>query len=281
MFNIIDDLFGPKPKFFTESKKDSNGNVYILTTNQNTLELRGKEIIKGVKSGAIIQSDSRTLKIKDELGANWRKNLNSSTSRIWKNNGILDQGQIGMCVMASNIGRYNAAPGIKNLDIEYAKNLYWEGCEMEGHQDQDNGLYSITGAKLMRKHNLVSKFYDLGYRVENPTDGLNILISWLHAGRGPLEFATIWRRDMSYLDNRNFLKFSGPIVGGHAFVILGVVFTSKNNGYFVAMNSWGYNWGDNGIFYIDFNTMRKVLSWGSDIYAFDEIGVQKKPVPVG
>ena len=57
------------------------------------------------------------------------------------------------------------------------------------------------------------------------------------------------------------------LLGGHAVLLVGY---NKNNNTFIARNSWGTNWGDNGYFYMPFQVIQNT-SMSSDFWVIKSI----------
>ncbi len=288
MFSIIRNLFDPVPRYSIESKTSpKTGETYHVRTNEDTRDRAGKPLWQGgPKSGAIVQSDSRGYKMAMQgLGivptADWKKDVLPFTTKVWTPGLRLNQGQRGACVSFANTGRNDAGPKIKKLGNDFANTLYDEGCAYEGHPGQDTGLYTITGVKMMQRHGLVDKYYDIGYWSNESTyEALNTIISWLHAGRGPILIGAPWKSGMNTPNSKGIVKYTGPFVGGHCFFCNGVQRLSAKDGLLCFVNSWGTSWGDDGKFYMRFDEARRMFNTWPDILAIDEHGVVVKPQPV-
>lgn len=67
---------------------------------------------------------------------------------------------------------------------------------------------------------------------------------------------TVWKRNMFNPDSKGFLDVSGPVDGGHAYLVLGY---SRVYEYFTILNSWGIGWGRKGKARIKADDMRRLI----------------------
>ena len=73
---------------------------------------------------------------------------------------------------------------------------------------------------------------------------------------GPVVVGTYWYYGMFFPNLKGFIRPTGPIMGGHAYVINGVATQSK---LFRIKNSWGKTWGQGGHAYISFSDMARLI----------------------
>jgi hypothetical protein len=77
---------------------------------------------------------------------------------------------------------------------------------------------------------------------------------------GPVVVGTDWHADMFSPDSAGLIKATGPVLGGHAYVLNGV---NKNTSTLRIKNSWGRTWGKKGFAYIKFKDFEKLINnWG-------------------
>ncbi len=82
---------------------------------------------------------------------------------------------------------------------------------------------------------------------------------------GPLPAAMIMYEDLAHYKAGVYSYVSGKKVGDHAVLIIGY---DDPGGYFIARNSWGTNWGENGFFRIAYSEMGSVVSFAYDSVVF-------------
>lgn len=115
------------------------------------------------------------------------------------------------------------------------------------------------GVKYLQKIGRVKNYY-WAYDVNTLiTTVLNI---------GPVVVGTNWYRGMFYPDKNGLIKISGPVMGGHAYVINGVDIVKKQ---FRLKNSWGRKWGKSGSAFISFNDMSRLIKERGEICLATEI----------
>jgi hypothetical protein len=80
--------------------------------------------------------------------------------------------------------------------------------------------------------------------------------------KGPVVVGTNWHTAMFFPDKNGLIRASGPVEGGHAYVINGVDTRSK---LFRIKNSWGKSWGKDGRAFISFVDMSKLIRAGGEV----------------
>jgi hypothetical protein len=116
-----------------------------------------------------------------------------------------------------------------------------------------NGTSIRAGAKFLKSINKISSYY-WAFDLQTLIDTV------LHLG--PVVCGTNWYRGMFYPNSKGFIRPTGSVVGGHAYVINGVDIDKK---MFRIKNSWGQRWGKNGFAYISFNDMNKLIKENGEI----------------
>lgn len=169
----------------------------------------------------------------------------------WKGN----QGSTPHCVSFSWSHWFEDGPVIQDTIVGRPKPLYDTG-ELYSILQRYDGIegtnYAGTtvraGAKVFKKLGII-KEYRWARTLQDVIDSVTYL--------GPMVVGTTWTERMNYPTSRQFIiKPTGKSVGGHAYLINGV---DKENELFRIKNSWGTDWGDNGMAYIRFHDFAKLL----------------------
>lgn len=127
-----------------------------------------------------------------------------------------------------------------------------------------NGTSVRAGAKILQSQGFIQNYYW--------TFNLQTLINTV-LNLGPVVVGTVWHRNMFFPNKRtNVITASGPIVGGHAYVINGV---DTRRRLFRIKNSWGRNWGLQGRAFISFTDMAKLIRMQGEVC----IATEKVKIP--
>lgn len=81
-------------------------------------------------------------------------------------------------------------------------------------------------------------------------------------------FGVAWYEDMFNPSKSGFIKPTGALAGGHAFLCIGY---SKRRGAFRFVNSWGSDWGDNGRFWMTGESVQTLLDRDGEACAALEV----------
>ena len=110
-----------------------------------------------------------------------------------------------------------------------------------------DGTTVRAGAQVMRQRGFVSEFR----WADSVEDIVNAVLSF-----GPVVMGTNWYQGMMNPSKTGFITPSGPVVGGHAWVINGVNLANQT----VRMkNSWGRGWGAKGFALLTFVDLARLL----------------------
>ena len=185
------------------------------------------------------------------------------TSRYWDGNVWWgDQGNTPQCVGYAwshwlNDGPvYHRGPKPKlapNIIYENAQRLdVWPGENYDGTSVRG-------GAKFLQNSKLVRSYY-WGFNLKTLVDAVLNL--------GPVVVGTNWYYGMFFPNQNGLIRATGPIAGGHAYVINGV---ATNSQLFRLKNSWGRGWGQGGHAYISFSDMDRLIFEQGEICLATEI----------
>lgn len=195
----------------------------------------------------------RNYLIKDKLPLTPQK----ITSKYWDDNEWWgDQGNTPQCV------GYAWAHWIEDGPITHGgiapivppQLIYSEAQKVDEWPGENYDGTSVRGAaKYLQKSGKISSYlwaFDLNTLTNTV---LNV---------GPVVVGTYWYYNMFFPDRNGLIRASGPIMGGHAYVINGVDTTKK---LFRIKNSWGKNWGQVGRAYISFSDMDRLIKMNGEI----------------
>lgn len=201
---------------------------------------------------------SRAYAIRPHLAATPR------VDRLWAPGKILDQGAEGACVGYAWASEAMADPvpvALERLAINhpatwelFARFLYgmaryldeWPGTDYEGTS-------VLAGAKAAQNAGLLHT-YRWAFGLDDVLDTV--------VQKGPVVLGTNWHADM-YAPRNGILTPTGPVVGGHAYLVVGYRTTVPQLGGApgaVIKNSWGKDWGENGLATISLEDLDTLLS---------------------
>jgi hypothetical protein len=182
--------------------------------------------------------------------------------RYWVTGETLNQGMTGTCVAHAWVGWLLASP-IRTRTGPNPFQLYrecvlvdeWGGNDGEATA-ADGALQFGTsvraGAKALTARGHV-KEYIWGFDVE--TVKQYVLL------RGPVVIGSDWFTGFMSPDSRGFIKLSGVIEGGHAYLCSGY---SQRLKAFRCLNSWGESFGQRGRFWMPEAVMAELLASGAE-----------------
>lgn len=189
-----------------------------------------------------------------------------STSVIWNDPVQLDQGQTGRCVgygWCHLCDSDDITHTMDGFDDAYAIALYHDIKVAEGDPTGDpagqQGAYVSTGAKVLKARGRIKTYVAARTTAE--------ITQW-NLTKGPVVVGTSWHDSMFRPDASGLIVPTGPVVGGHCYVIDGVDVPA---GMYYGQNSWGEGWGVKGHFRIRISDFAKLLADNGDAYATTEI----------
>lgn len=191
---------------------------------------------------------------------------------------IEDQGNLGSCTGQAIAGaielinkRNKKVTDVSRLFIYYYERL------LEGTINYDSGAYIRTGIKAMTKYGaplekhwpyVINKFktkpssiadIDGARRKVTLYERANSIESIINAINGGFSVIVGFDVYSSFFNVNRTGIMSYPnlsrevLLGGHAVLLVGY---SRSSKYFIARNSWGPTWGDNGYFYMPFDIIK-------------------------
>lgn len=184
-------------------------------------------------------------------------------NKLWKLGSILDQGREGACVGFGWSADALSAPTVVDLNRvkavvprnpqEFAKFVYHTAQTLDTFPGESyEGTSVLAGAKTMSSLGLL-KEYRWAFSVEDVVDAILSI--------GPVVLGIEWHAGMYNAPN-GVLTPEGPVVGGHCITAVGYTYKStKLNGEdgVILQNSWGADWGVNGLAEISVSNLKKLL----------------------
>lgn len=180
--------------------------------------------------------------------------------KYWPHNGILDQGRTGACVAFAWLSlrqgspvRCKPDPALTGYDLYRKIVLEDEWTENDSEatatdiRQMQFGTSVRAGAKVLQAMGWLS-----GYVWTQSMEDIerHILL------RGPVVVGTRFYRDMATLDAQGIVNATGPLEGGHAYVIDGA---NRRRGVVRWRNSWGLPFGIRGCAYMTYETLDRLL----------------------
>lgn len=185
-------------------------------------------------------------------------------NKLWKVGPILDQGREGACVGFGWTAEALSTPTAVHLDrmaanvphdpTAFAQNLYHVAKTLDDMPGENyDGTSVLAGAKAMTQFGLLKE-----YRWATSID--DVVNAIIH--RGPVVLGIEWHKEM-YDAPGGVLTLGGPVVGGHCITAVGyrTAASSRIPGEetIVLQNSWGIDWGINGLAEIRVSDVKKLL----------------------
>lgn len=170
-------------------------------------------------------------------------------SNTWACDLYLDQGQEGACVGFSWSHELAADPvACENITNETALEVYHEAQKLDDFSGEDySGTSVLAGAKAVQAQGKMTE-----YRWAFGLDDLVLALG----NHGPAVLGINWYEGMYEPDEKGFIHVTGNKVGGHAILAQGVNVEER---YVQLHNSWGPDWGKNGVCYISFDDLDRLL----------------------
>ena len=180
--------------------------------------------------------------------------------RYWTPGPAMDQGNTPQCV-GYTVSQWGYTSPIRTKILDPTA-IYHRAQQIDEWPGTDyDGTSVRAGLNVMREQGRVER-YVWAY-------GADMLARWLLT-TGPVMVGTLWTWDMFEPDQNGIVHPTGPIVGGHAYLVTGVNRDRGERGMFRAMNSWGNDWGWNGRFWILWEDMEYLLwNWGEAAAAIE------------
>lgn len=170
----------------------------------------------------------------------------------------LDQGSTPHCVGFSMANFGVNLPIFTNFENDDGHRFYYL-CKIEdGEPNSENGSYVRSAAKVLKDNGHI-RAYAFAHTIED--------IKWWILNKGPMIVGTIWTQDMMTPDENGIIRITGPIVGGHAYLLN----EWREDDYIGIQNSWGNEWGLNGKAYISKNDFEILFNFDGEAITSVEV----------
>jgi len=198
------------------------------------------------KFGRRFAEDKRDIKFRLRRGTSKRTERYWRDTRWWGN-----QGQTPHCVGYAWAHWLINSPILNFVNPDGLYSLATMVDEWE--DDGEQGTSVRAGAKILQRIGLI--------RAYNWCWDVNTLAATL-LEEGPVVVGTNWYEGMMVPDKKGYLRVSGQVYGGHAYLLTG--YSSKYK-RFRMKNSWGRDWGRQGRAYITNSDMDKLIAQNGEV----------------
>ena len=182
--------------------------------------------------------------------------------RYWTPGAVLDQGREGACVGFGWTTELIASPMPFKITAEqgnrYALGVYKEAQKIDEWEGENySGTSVLAGAKVIRSRGYIPE-YRWCFNVEQVRDAV--------IAGGPVVIGVNWYEDMYETKPNGLVVVGGRLVGGHCITITGYNPRARvpgEKGYiegFRWKNSWGVDYGVNGLGFIKIEDLARLLN---------------------
>lgn len=192
--------------------------------------------------------------------------------RYWHAGPVLDQGNTSQCVAFAGEGLLVAGP-VKNKMLQDPNALYNMCRQNDEWPGEDYDGTSVRGLmKVLKDAGLVSIY---NWASDVPTTVAQVFKN------GPVVFGTDFYQGMMSTHANGFVKADGLMVGGHAYLCIGVntekLCPDGSRGAFRIQNSWGTDWGQHGRFWLTFTDAAKLIQAWGEVAICTELRFEDRP----
>lgn len=250
------EIVAPKPVAEIDPSEDS----LILRDGGETQDPRLDRIVQ-------FDENSRNYPIRELLVGDA---LTLPRSRTWGCRKWNDQGREGACVGFSWSHELAAQPLEILANETTAMRIYKRAQFMDPWPGEAySGTSVLAGAKAVQELKSQGKQIMPEYRWAFGIEDAILTIG----NFGPAVIGVNWYQGMFRPDANGFIHVTGPLMGGHAILVRGVVLRWKegaltrtladidyDKSFFVLRNSWGKDWGRSGDCYVTIAAMHRLLN---------------------
>lgn len=169
--------------------------------------------------------------------------------RYYSTGPVLDQGAYPYCVGYA-WRQWLSSALLKTKTGPTAPTIYSEAQKVDEWPGEDYGGTSVRGgAKVLQTLGHISNYVWAW-------DALTVK-NFILSGQGTTVVGSNWYEDMFTPNQDGFLTPTGPLVGGHAYLIVGF---SQDRNAFRMINSWGRVWGESGRAWVRYEDLQLLIS---------------------
>lgn len=183
------------------------------------------------------------------------------TSRFYKTGPVLNQGSTSECVAYAWKQFLDSAPIMDPEAQPPPAQVIYDAAQIvdEWAGTPHKGTSVRAGAKVL------TALHRLGaYHWSTSAEDVRAYL----LTTGTVVLGTDWMEDMFRPGKDGFVKVSGPVAGGHAYLAVG---WSQKHGAVRCINSWGSGWGQHGRFWMAGEDLQKLLERDGEACAGVEV----------
>lgn len=172
-------------------------------------------------------------------------------SRYWRRGPTrLNQGTLGACVAFAGANWQQSRPLTTAVTNQSAINDYYACKAIDGLPPGTEGTYDRALMKVYQDRGQVGRYL----WAQNPDE----FKAWI-LSTGPVLIGVPWFEQMFNPSADHYLTLAGNEVGGHEILVRG--YSNYRKAYGIE-NSWGPNWGDNGLAWLHESDLPRLV-WNS------------------
>lgn len=183
---------------------------------------------------------------------------------------VLDQGSTSQCVGYSSY-RLLTSHNVVNTPASLPPGAIYRAAQKVDEWPGEEPAYEGTSVRAAMKV-LQREGYISGYQWARDAE---TVMAYL-LSTGPVLMGTVWTREMFMPDRYGFITDSGPVEGGHAYLLIGGNRNKVNpltgeRGAVRMLNSWGEGWGDKGRAWISMSVLQRLIDDAGEACVAQEI----------
>lgn len=190
-------------------------------------------------------------------------------AKRWSITTLLNQLQTPHCIGFGGTHWGIADPTNDKWTTADAHALYYACKVLDGEPKAEDGSSVRTLAQELQKMGRLNEYVWCARVDETGSQQGEAVADWL-LNQGPVIFGTNWYEDMFNPDAKGLIKPTGKLAGGHCFLGIGV---DLDTGLFEFAQSWGYDWGVNGHFFMKIKDMQTLLDQQGEAMAGLELPI--------